>query len=96
MLNKTDFIARLASKGYTKSAAETIVNDFIGTLTEVMVEGEGVQFFGFGTFDIRHSADKELLDFQTREKILVPGHKAPRFTPGKLLRRAVKEGLIRA
>lgn len=95
MLNKTDFIARIAGKGYTKKDAECIVNDFLDTLSEVMVEGESVQFYGFGTFGVRHSADKETIDLQTKERIVVPGHKAPKFTPGKLLKRAVKEGIIR-
>ena len=95
MLNKTDFIARLAGKGYTKKDAECIVNDFLDTLCEAMVEGETVQFYGFGTFAVRNSADREAIDMKTKERILIPGHKAPKFTPGKLLKRAVKEGIIR-
>lgn len=94
MLNKTEFIARFAAKNYTKAAAEVIVNDFIDLLTEIMVEDEGVRFTGFGTFDVRHSADKEMRDYQTQKTVLVPGHKAPRFTPGKVLKRAVREGSL--
>ena len=95
MLNKTDFIARLAGKGYTKKDAESIVNDFLDTLTQAMVAGESVQFYGFGTFAVRDSAAREAVDMHTKERIVIPGHKAPKFTPGKLLRRAVKEGIIR-
>lgn len=95
MLNKTDFIARMAAKGYTKKDAECIVNDVLNALMEVMVEGESVQFYGFGTFAVRDSAPREAVDMQTKERIVIPGHKAPKFTPGKLLKRAVKEGIIR-
>lgn len=94
-MNKNDFVARMAQQGYTKKDAECIVNDVIRTISEALVEGESVQFYGFGTFSVRESAAREFVDFRTKERITVPGHKAPKFVPGKLLRRAVKEGIIR-
>lgn len=96
MLSKTEFIARFAAKGYTKAAAGVIVDDFVDLLTEIMAEDEGVRFIGFGTFDVRHSADKEMLDYRTKKTVLIPGHKAPRFTPGKVLKRVVREGSVNA
>ena len=94
-MNKSDFIARLATKGYTKKDAECIVNDFLDTVTETMVEGESIQFHGFGTFAVRESAPRESMDYQTKQRITIPGHKAPKFMPGKLLKRTIKEGIIR-
>jgi len=94
-LNKQEFVSRLAEKGYTKRDAECVVNDFIDTLTELMVRGEEVHFHGFGVFSVRNSKPRESVDMYTKERKLIPGHKAPRFTAGKLLRRAVKEGFIR-
>ena len=95
MITKTEFIAKLATKGYTKKDSEAILNDVLDTITEAMVEGESIQLYGFGTFSVRESAERETINFQTKERIRIPCHKAPRFTPGKLLRRAVKEGIIR-
>ena len=95
ILKKKEFIACLAEKGYTKTAAETVVNDVFTTMTELMIGGESIQIHGFGTFSVRDSALKEIIDKQTRERISIPGHKSPRFTPGKLLKRAVKEGILR-
>ena len=94
-MNKSEFIDRLAQKGYTKKSANEIVDDVIQTISEVLVEGESIQFYGFGTFSVRESAEREAVDFQTKERITIPGHKTPKFVPGKLLKRAVKEGILR-
>ncbi len=95
MLQKEDFITRLAQKGYTKHAAGIIMDDFIRTLEEILVEGESVMFRGFGTFDVREHAAKEGTDPQTKERIMIPSYRIPKFTAGKLLKREVKEGVIR-
>lgn len=96
MLNKPEFVARFAEKGYTKTASNTIVEDFIDTMMEILVEGEGVRFYGFGTFNVRDVPDKKMVDFQTKEEVIIPGHKLPTFIPGSLLRNGVKEGFLRA
>lgn len=93
--NRAEIIERFAEKGYTKKDAETILDDFVYMLTELLVEGEEVCFHGFGTFSVRDSKPKELVSPITKERLLVPGHRAPRFTPGNMLKRAVKEGLLR-
>lgn len=95
MLQRDDFITKFAEKGYTKRDAAIIMDDFVRTLEEILVEGEGVMFRGFGTFDVRQRAPRESIDPQTKERITIPSYKAPHFTPGKLLKREVKEGIIR-
>ena len=79
-MNKNEFISLLSQKGYTK---------------EALASGESVQIYGFGTFAVRDSAPRESVDYQTQERITIPGHKAPKFTPGKLLKAAVREGIVR-
>lgn len=94
-MTKTEFIEKLAQKGYTKKAAAEIVDDVLNTITEELVAGETVQFHGFGTFTVRESAEREGVDYQSKERIVVPAHKAPKFVPGKLLKRSIKEGILR-
>lgn len=94
-MNKNEFIDALAKKNYTKKAAGIIINDVLDTICEAMAAGEDVQFYGFGTFAIRESTEREAIDYQTKERIIIPVHKAPKFVPGKLLKRAVKEGIFR-
>lgn len=95
MLKRNDIIERLALKGYTKKDAGVIIDDVIKIITEAMVEGESVQLHGFGTFDVKEFKPRETVDLKTKERIVIPAYKAPKFTAGKLLKRAVKEGFIR-
>lgn len=94
MVMKDEFIERLARKGYTKRDAGVIMDDFIRTLEEALVEGESVMFHGFGTFEIRERAERASRTPQG-DSIVVPSYKAAHFTPGKKLKREIKEGLIR-
>lgn len=95
MLQREDFVTRLAQKGYTKGQARIIIDDFIRTLEEILVEGESMTFRGFGTFEVRDRAEKESINPQTKERIIVPSYRTPKFTAGKLLKREIKEGIIR-
>ena len=95
MLKKEDIIERIMRKGYTKKDAGTILDDVLSVITESLVEGDSVQIHGFGTFEVKEYAERETVDFQTKERIVIPAYKAPKCTAGKLLKRAVKEGYIR-
>lgn len=94
-MKQRDFVELLAAKGYTKKDAKQIVDDMIGTLMECLAEGEEVHFHGFGSFSVIDLGDRESIDMQTQERIIIPGHKAPKFLAGKSLRRAVREGFVR-
>ena len=94
MIYKDEFIERLAKRDYTKKDAATIVQDVLGTITEIMAEGESVMFRGFGTFEVRSRAERESISPSTKERIIIPAYKAPHFTAGKLLKKAVTEGKV--
>lgn len=95
MVTKDEFIERLSRKGYTKRDAGIVMDDFIKTLEEALVGGESVMFHGFGTFEIRERAERESSNPQTKERIVIPSYRAAHFTPGKKLKREIKEGLVR-
>lgn len=95
MLNKDNFITRFAAKGYTKKDSAVIIDDFLRTLEEVLVEGESVQFYGFGKFEVRNYKERTSTNLHTGDTIEVPAYRAVHFTAGKLLKRSVKEGLLR-
>lgn len=95
MVKRKEFIDIFSKKGYTKKDSAIIIDDFIGTITEILINGDSVNFHGFGTFETIERSSKEITDYQSKEKITVPSYKAPKFTAGKLLKRAIKEGYIR-
>ena len=94
-MKRNDIIERLAQKGYTKKSANLIIDDVISVISEALVEGESVQFHGFGTFYVKDVVPRETNDLQSKQRITIPGHKAPKFTPGEPLKRWVREGIIR-
>ena len=95
MVKREEFIERLSQKGYTKRDAGIVMDDFIRTLEEALVGGESVMFHGFGTFEVRERAERESSNPQTKERIVIPSYRAAHFTPGKKLKREIKEGLVR-
>lgn len=94
MIYKENFIKRIASKGYTRHDASTLVNDVIKTIEEALVSGESVMFHGFGTFETRDRAERKGYNLQTDDSLVIPPYRAVHFTPGKRLRREIKSGVF--
>lgn len=94
-MNKEGLIDRLSKKGYTKKDASVILDDVFDMITELLAEGETVLISGFGTFDVREHSGREIKTINTQESSYVPPYKLPKFTAGRILKRAVKEGFVR-
>ena len=57
-MNKTDLVNNIAAKsGLTKKDVETVLNGFLGEVTDALAKGEKVQLIGFGTFETRTAPD---------------------------------------
>lgn len=95
MIKRDGLIEKLAAKGYTKKGAGLIIDDIARTITELLADGEDVMIHGFGTFYVREIAERATIDLASKERIIIPGHKAPKFTAGEHLKRAVREGFVR-
>ena len=94
-MNKRGFIERLAKKEYTIKDATIIVDDFLDTLEEILVEGESVSFHGFGTFSSIERKERKSTCVSTGESIVIPAFRSPKFEAGKSLKRSVRDNLIR-
>lgn len=89
-INRSDLIKQLVDKGYTKKAATSIVNEFVGVIMENMRNGNTVSIQNFGCFDLLERKARSCPNPQTGEKVNVPAHWIPRFYPGRGMRSAVK------
>jgi len=86
-LNKTELIAQVAIKaGITKKDAEQVINSFIGTVQEALVNGDKVQLIGFGTFEARERQARKGRNPQTGDVIDIPATRIPAFKAGKALK----------
>lgn len=89
-MNKAELITAIASKSdLTKKDAEKALKAFEDAIIEELASGGKVQLVGFGIFDVAQRKEREGRNPQTREPMLIPASKAPRFKPGKTLRDAV-------
>lgn len=74
----------------TKKAARESVESFLDEIKKSLGKGEKVVLSGFGTFKIGHVIDKPVIVPRTKERRIIKGHRVARFTPGKMLKKAMK------
>lgn len=90
-MNKVDLINNIAAKsGLTKKDVETVLNGFLGEVTEALSSGDKVQLIGFGTFETRVRSERTGRNPQTGKTITIPESKVPAFKAGNKLKEAVK------
>jgi nucleoid DNA-binding protein len=90
-LTKKDLIELVAKKGnLTNKASRDAVSAFLNGIRDSLKSGEKVVITGFGTFSVRRRATRPGRNPKTGEKITIQARKAPGFTPGKTLKKAVR------
>ncbi len=89
-MNKTDLVARVASKAnMTKKDVEKVLNTLFATIEEALRDGSKVQLVGFGTFEVRERQARKGRNPQTGEEIEIPATRIPAFRAGKALKDAI-------
>ncbi len=90
-MTKKDLIELVAKKAnLTNKASRDSVQAFLNGVRDSLKRGEKVVITGFGTFSIRKRAERPGRNPKTGEKITISARKAPGFTPGKTLKKAVR------
>jgi DNA-binding protein HU-beta len=90
-MNKTDLINNIATKsGMTKKDVESVLNSFLGEVTDALSSGDKVQLIGFGTFETRKRSGRIGRNPQTGNTITIPESNVPAFKAGNKLKEAVK------
>jgi len=90
-MNKTDLINNIAAKsGLSKKDVETVLNGFLGEVTDALSRGDKVQLIGFGTFETRKRSSRVGRNPQTGKEIRIPESVIPAFKAGNKLKAAVK------
>jgi DNA-binding protein HU-beta len=74
-------------------AVQAVVESFMETVKETMVEGENVYLRGFGSFIIKERAEKTGRNISRNTTIIIPAHRIPAFKPAKTFVNEVKGNL---
>ncbi len=86
-MTKTELIKQLARDcGLTLKQSETVVNTFIRSITQALVDGGKVELRGFGSFRTKTRAARRGRNPKTGETVQVPEKVVPFFKPGKQFR----------
>lgn len=91
-MTKAEIVADIANKtGIEKVAVQAVVESFMESVKETMVNGENVYLRGFGSFIIKERAEKTGRNISKNTTIVIPAHKIPSFKPAKSFVTEVKE-----
>ena len=89
-MNKADFTAAVAAKlGGTKTDAAKAVDAVLDAITEVLAKGDDIRLPGFGTFEVRETAEKKGRNPRTGEEVTIAAGRQPKFKAGAVLKSAV-------
>ena len=89
-MNKGELIDEVAKVVSTKKEAQIAVDCVLSSITNALKKGEDVTLTGFGTFKVVKRKARKGRNPATGEAIKIKATKAPKFTPGKSLKEAVK------
>lgn len=91
-MTKAEIVNEVAkATGIEKVTVQTVVEAFMESVKGSLSEGEPVYLRGFGSFIIKHRAQKAARNITKQTTITVPEHDIPAFKPAKVFVASVKE-----
>ena len=90
-LNKKALVEVVADKlGKTKKETTSIIDAIFEEITKTLADGGKVDISGFGKFEVTERQSRVGINPSTKEEIVIPASKAPKFRASKSLKDAVK------
>ena len=91
-MTKAEIVNEVAkATGIEKNQVQTVVEAFMETVKDSIVKGNPVYLRGFGSFIIKHRAQKAARNITKKSTMVIPAHDIPAFKPAKVFVAAVKE-----
>ncbi len=90
-MTKAELVEKIASDtGLTKADAARALDSALENIKKALKKNQKVTLVGFGTFSVTKRKARKGRNPQTGETIKIPASKAPKFTPGKGLKDAIR------
>ena len=77
--------------GIEKITVQTVVEAFMESVKDSLTKGNPVYLRGFGSFIIKHRAEKAARNIKQKTTLTIPAHDIPAFKPAKVFMNAVKK-----
>ena len=91
-MTKAEIVNEIAKKtGIEKSVVLTTVESFMDVVKTSLINQESVYLRGFGSFIIKHRAEKTARDIHKETTLIIPAHNIPAFKPAKTFMNEVKK-----
>lgn len=90
-MTKAEIVSEIAAKtALEKQVVLTVVEGMMDTIKTSMINGNEVFLRGFGSFIIKHRAEKTARNISKNTTIIIPAHNIPAFKPAKEFMEKVK------
>lgn len=90
-MTKAEIVSEIAAKtGLEKQVVLTVVEGMMDTIKTSMINGNEVFLRGFGSFIIKHRAEKTARNISKNTTIIIPAHNISAFKPAKEFMEKVK------
>lgn len=91
-MTKAEIVNEVAkSTGIEKNQVQAVVEAFMETVKDSLSQGDPVYLRGFGSFIIKHRAQKAARNITKHTTLTIPAHDIPAFKPAKVFIAAVKK-----
>lgn len=86
-MNKTELVNVVAAEtNLAKKDVDAVVSATVKAITDALKEGDKVALIGFGTFEVKATAEREGRNPKTGETITIAAAKKPVFSASKVLK----------
>ncbi len=90
-MTKADIVNEIALKtGFDKATVLDTVEAFMETVKGSLAKNENVYLRGFGSFIVKHRAEKTARNISKNTTIIIPAHNIPAFKPAKTFMGQIK------
>ena len=91
-MTKAEIVNQVSkTTGVEKAAVQSVVEAFMESVKNSLVANEPVYLRGFGSFIIKHRAQKAARNITKKTTMTIPAHNIPAFKPAKVFIAAVKK-----
>ena len=91
-MTKAEIVSEVAkTTGIEKTQVLAVIEEFTNVVKGSLIAGNPVYMRGFGSFIIKHRAQKAARNITRKTTMTIPAHDIPAFKPAKSFVNAVKE-----
>lgn len=89
-LTRKDLAEAIANRlGYPQSSCADIVDSFLDTMKQALLDGENIKLVHYGTFTVRDKSPRRGRNPRTGESITIKKRQTVSFRPSKKLREQI-------